>query len=262
MRTFEKTDGLALRVAPFSNTSLVVTWLTAARGRLVTVVKGALRPKSAFLGQIDLFYTCELVFYARERDGIHVLKECAALKTRGAFRCDWRAAAGASYLCDVAARASVAADPNPQLHGLLEACFDQFCRSGANLSLLFWAELKLMAALGMMPELGRCVACAGTRASGADGGTARFSHARGGMLCCACAAGAAAETVPVQPDVLAMLRHWQRSGHPRMAANTQCEGRQASAIESLLGRFLQYHLDMSLRSRSIALRLMKEPSCP
>ena len=64
------TPAIALRVSPFSRTSRMVTWLTPAYGRLVTSIKGACRPKSAFLGQFDLASRCELLFYRRERDGV------------------------------------------------------------------------------------------------------------------------------------------------------------------------------------------------
>ena len=38
--TIEKTEGIVLRVTPFSTTSHVVVWLTPDRGRLPTAIKG------------------------------------------------------------------------------------------------------------------------------------------------------------------------------------------------------------------------------
>ena len=66
-----KDTAIVLRVAPVSNTSRMVQWFTPAYGKITTLIKGAQRPKSAFLGQFDLFYSCELLFYARERNHIH-----------------------------------------------------------------------------------------------------------------------------------------------------------------------------------------------
>ena len=60
-----KTQGIVLTVHPWSRTSHVVTWLTPDHGPVTTLVKGAVRPKSAFLGQYDLFYTCDILYYAR-----------------------------------------------------------------------------------------------------------------------------------------------------------------------------------------------------
>lgn len=86
----EKAPGICLRIHPWSRTSHVVSWLTP-EGRIVTVVKGAVRPKSAFLGQYDLNYTCELVYYARTHGEARALRECSPLVLRSELREDWRA---------------------------------------------------------------------------------------------------------------------------------------------------------------------------
>ena len=100
-----KDEALALRFYPFGNTSRIVVWLSRSYGKLATLAKGSQRERSAFLGQLDLFYTCEILFYAREQRNLHVLKECAPLETRAAFRSDWRACAAASYAAGLLDRA-------------------------------------------------------------------------------------------------------------------------------------------------------------
>ncbi|MEO6789128.1 MAG: recombination protein O N-terminal domain-containing protein, partial [Chthoniobacteraceae bacterium] len=52
----QTTAAILLRKTRFSETSLIVTWFTRDCGRLKTIVKGALRPKSRFAGVLDLFY--------------------------------------------------------------------------------------------------------------------------------------------------------------------------------------------------------------
>ena len=84
-----KTAAVCLGIHPWSRTSHVTSWLTPA-GRIVTVVKGAVRPKSAFLGQYDLNYTCEILYYARARGELHALRECTPLNTRDELRGDYR----------------------------------------------------------------------------------------------------------------------------------------------------------------------------
>ena len=91
-----KTEAICLSVTPWSRTSHVVAWLTPA-GRVGTVVKGAVRPKSAFLGQYDLNYTCEVVYYARAKGDLHALRECVPLDRRDALREDYAALALAGY---------------------------------------------------------------------------------------------------------------------------------------------------------------------
>ena len=152
-----KTDALCLRVTPFSRTSHVVSWLTSDYGRISTVIKGAQRPKSAFLGQYDLFYSCELLFYRRERNGLHIARECTPLDTRPGFRTDWRAAACASYLSDLLSRVSPGGGHAPELHTLAVQAMDFLCEGGSSLPFLFWLELQLLAALGLAPRLAECL---------------------------------------------------------------------------------------------------------
>ena len=87
-----KAEAVCLRIVPWSRTSHIVQWLTPT-GKVTTVVKGAVRPKSFFLGQYDLNYTCEIVYYARGKGELHALRECTPLVFREGLRGDSRALA-------------------------------------------------------------------------------------------------------------------------------------------------------------------------
>ncbi len=250
----EKTEAIVLRYYPYSNTSRIVSWLTPDGGRIATIVKGSQRPRSAFLGQYDLFYTCELVFYARRHAGLHIARECAPIKTRDRFRADWKAAAAASYLCDLTSRISPPDAPHAGLFDVLETGLDHLAASGAAPAFLFWYELKLLAALGFEPRLRHCLDCDRELRPGAR--HSKFSYARGGILCSNCAAAHAEGAVPITPDILAMLSAWQRAHTPQYAFSTQCTPWQLGEIQKLLGLFLTYHLDTPLISRRLALETL------
>jgi DNA repair protein RecO (recombination protein O) len=255
MTTIVKTTALALRIIPYSETSQIVTWLTASEGRLSTLVKGARRPKSWFLGQYDLFYTCELLYYARSRTQLHVARECAPLATRTALRADWRAAAAASYACDLLARVTVPGGEEAGLFRLAETTLDFMCRGAASPALLFWFELALLRAIGVAPQLARCARC-----SGALGAlpTAYFSAASGGAVCAACAAQST-DIASVAAEVLEIMRRWQAAATPASSGAERCTRNQLFAVRSLLGVFLRRHLDLAVGNRSVALRLLNSP---
>ena len=251
----EKTQAIVLRIAPVSNTSRIVAWLTADHGKIATVIKGAQRPKSPFLGQVDLFYTCELLFYAHERRHLHIARECCALRRRDGLRVDWRAAAAASYFADLLARVTPYEAPQPALFELMDFALDYLAAEGAGEAFVYWFELKVLAALGLQPRLHVCLECgqallpAQRRAS--------FALARGGLLCARCAAGPGGSATPVSLDVLAMLAGWQASAHPRAALRTHCTVSQLSELEQLLGQFLRFHLETDGPGRAIALDLLR-----
>jgi DNA repair protein RecO (recombination protein O) len=264
-----KTPAIVLRWYPFSNTSRVVSWLTPEHGKIVTMVKGSQRPKSAFLGQYDLFYTCELVFYARERTGMHIARECSPLKIRNRLRTDWKACAAASYLCDLLSRASPPDAPHAGLFELLDEGLDHLAPrasgqappgnglspNGSTMPFVFWFELKLLETLGFAPRLRQCLDCKKELAPGTR--NTRFQYSHGGILCSRCSEREHSDSVPISPAVLAMLAAWQRARDPRAAFSTQCTAGQLKETERLLELFLTYHLDTSLASRRIALEVMR-----
>ena len=92
-----KTEAICLDIRPWSRTSHVVSWLTP-NGKVATVVKGAVRAKSPFLGQYDLNYTCDILYYARAKGELHALRECVPVDLREELRGDYRKLALAGYM--------------------------------------------------------------------------------------------------------------------------------------------------------------------
>ncbi|MCX7010808.1 MAG: DNA repair protein RecO C-terminal domain-containing protein, partial [Kiritimatiellaeota bacterium] len=107
---------------------------------------------------------------------------------------------------------------------------------------------------GVQPRLDVCLDCGAALLPAVR--PPSFAMARGGLVCAACVARGERGD-PVASDALAMLAGWQLSGAPRAARLTQCAARQLSAMETLLGRFLQTHVDLLPASRAIALGLLR-----
>lgn len=247
-----KTSGIVLRVDPFSRTSSIVTWLSPDIGKLVTVAKGARRVRHPFLGQFDVFQSCEFLFYRGRHSTLHLLKECSIEKVRPRFRDDWRASVCASYLCDLVVRLTPHAARQTGLSAFLGGVLDFMEEQGATMPVLHWAEINLLRLLGVAPKLAACVAC-GIKPSD-DRHIAHFAVARGGIVCAKCRAHTAGPVLPVSPDVLAMLRSWQNASSPRMAQRTTCTPEQERAVSALIAAFLHYHLESS-SARDIAMGL-------
>ncbi len=248
-------EAVALRFGPYSNTSRFVVWLTAAHGRVVTLIKGALRPKSHFLGQYDLFATSDLVFYGHGRDHVHAARECALLRPRPWLRTDWRASAAASYAADLLIRSLPADEPHPDLHAAFTAFLDALARPGSAGTCLHWFELRYLELEGLQPKLMHCASCGTTLPRGV---AARFSPACGGLACAECAGRSTTPSDPVSPDVLAMLGAWQRAASPDDLAAIRHSPAQRHAMARLLGAFLRFHLNLRLSSREIAMEILEE----
>ncbi|MBU1910350.1 MAG: DNA repair protein RecO C-terminal domain-containing protein, partial [Verrucomicrobia bacterium] len=108
--------------------------------------------------------------------------------------------------------------------------------------------------MGLAPRLRRCAACGAALASGPR--RTEFAVARGGLLCPDCAGEDRENRARVGSDVLGMLAAWQQARAPQGPLNTRCTSRQRAAIETLLGGFLAYHLDVQPAGRRAALDVL------
>jgi DNA repair protein RecO len=191
-----QTQAIVLHIRPWSQTSHMVTWLTPRHGRIVTSVKGACRPKSAFLGQYDLFYTCDLLFYRREHDGVHAIRECTPVDLREPLRQHWRHTAAADYLADLTARVAADHHESPGLFSLLTHALDLLAHAPVPdlRVLLLWHELHLLRLQGLMPDLAACPHCHPPERE-----WLRFSLPSGRLVC--------PHRAPIQPDEATATLH-------------------------------------------------------
>jgi len=261
-----KTQAIALNIWPFSESSHIVSWLTVDHGKIATIIKGAQRPRNIFLGQYDLFYTCELLFYLRLFQGLHIVKECSPLKPRSAFRSYWPGTACASYFAGLTAKTAPFYAPQRNLYALLETALDYFTEEQNLETGLFWFELKLLGALGYAPRLDACLQCqrplatSGDALPAADGKlvSIAFSAARGGVLCGRCAGQNREKSGRIAPDSLALLRFWQSSRNIHAIRNIVCSERQIKDVGTILGSFLQHHLETENTGREAAFSILRQ----
>ncbi len=217
-----KTEAICLAIHPWSQTSHIVKWLTPS-GTVSCHVKGAVRPKSAFLGQYDLNYTCEILYYARARGELHALRECAPREMRAELRDDFRALVLADYM---RAQCAALAPNGPECanwHALLGAALDSLCGrapGGAGyLRTLVTFELGVLRLSGLYPEIE------------AESGAFSLRGER---------------KLPVSEQIAECMRN------PQCEKNTQILIDTARAI----GVFYSFHLDSAPEIRRTVLRMI------
>lgn len=258
-----QTQAIALQIRPWSKTSHMVTWLTPGYGRIVTSVKGACRPKSAFLGQYDLFYTCDLLFYRREHDSVHAARECAPVALREPIRRNWRAAIAAAYLTDLTARVTAGHQDSETLFDLLSQALDVLADPSGKpaRSLLLWYETHLLRSLGVLPDLTLCPSC-----HPPERAWLRFSLPSGRFLCEHLARPAAGEAaVTLHRDVQRLFQALCSSETPceaahlvsALASNKSDSGpKLLFGLSRFLGMFIAFHLDVPSAVRRVALEML------
>jgi len=227
-----KTNGIVLDIHPWSQTSHVTTWLTPDHGPVSTLVKGAVRPKSAFLGQYDLFYTCELVYYARAKGELHAIREVSPLSLREGLRGNFRATALASYVAHLVHEHCPHGGEAAEWFAFLERWLDAAAAGRATGRELLSAEMEFLVLAGLSPDFAE----------------ADFSAASVPFAIDLGRAGAGAKTAQLPTGAALVL-----AGRADAAA---AGGDDVLAALRFLGLFLRYHIDMPPDIRRNTLRLL------
>ena len=230
-----KCEALCLAIHPWSRTSHVVAWLTP-QGPLKTVVKGAVRPKSAFLGQYDLNYVCEIVYYLRERGNLHALRECVPRNLRESLRGNYRALVLAGYVRFLLGELSAAGDESEEWYSLAGETLAKLENAGtceALLEIMLEFDFAAMQLAGISPDF-----------SGydRDGEWSLFSPQAGIY-----GEGGSGRKIRISQETSRWLANPQKK-----AANIQILLDAARVI----GVFYQFHLDCAVETRREVLRLI------
>lgn len=179
-----KTAALVLRKFEYGETSQVLHLLTRDRGRVHVLAKGSLKPKSAFLGALDLLECGTARFYPK-RDGLSILGGFDRETAFPGVRRNLTRLEAAFGALEVLADASREDHADPDLFDLatgwlrsLETCPPERVPAA-----LLRFDLRALGVLGVGPVLEACVTCGGAP----GGGTAPLlSPALGGTLCGRC----------------------------------------------------------------------------
>ena len=149
----ESATGLILRTRPLTETSLIVHWLTPNFGRIATVAKGAHRPKSPFLGKLDLFYLADFTFSRSRRSDLHTLREVSLRETHSALRRDVLLLHQAAYATAFVELATETETPLFAVYDLTLGFIRHLCDRPATPQTVFAFEFKLLHELGLKPNL-------------------------------------------------------------------------------------------------------------
>lgn len=251
-----KTSAIPLYFTGVSNTSRIVTWLTADYGKLSTIIKGEQRKNSRFRGQYDLFSTSELVFYDRTERGLHIAKECSMLHRRPVFRTDWRACAAAGYISALFAKTSLRHGHEPERFERFEEMLGHAEEHGREPAFLIWFDLQFAEFMGhrlQLEEQGSDIRRQEAGGSNRQSKSAyRFAADHGGLVEPGYAAKHRIPATPLAPEAVALLKKWQQAGSPEEALNAQVNPVYLTQIERVLGKFAEHHYDLPPHVRQTA----------
>jgi len=178
---------ICIRASDYSETSQILVFFTRLSGKISAIAKGSKRPKSAFLGPIELFSSGRIVFTQAHGGGLATLTEFDQQGRFTHLSQNYFAMNCSLFVAELMNHLTDEYDPHPELFdGLL-----QFFINGQhaktiedNLALLILFQLSLLSDVGLQPILKNCVNCK----TPFDQSWRRcyFSTAANGLLCDDC----------------------------------------------------------------------------
>jgi DNA repair protein RecO (recombination protein O) len=254
-----RTEALLLRSADFGESDRIVHLLTPALGRTAAIAKGARRSRRRFPGTLDFFNELAIELERSRRPGALARLEHARLRrTFPALRRDPPRFALASYLLELLDRLAPdggAPADAALLFAFALAALETLDATPPDPGLRVLLELRALAALGLRPELARCVRC---RRELAERGPLAFHVADGGPLCARCRAGAEG-CLPVQRGTLRTLEQAQRFELEHLG-RLALSGRTLAEARTLLSRFRRFHVGVELASERFLELVLGEPA--
>ena len=244
------TKGVVLRETQTRETDKILTVLTAERGRLPVIARGARRRNSRIAAASELLAFSELVLY--ERRGWYLLDEASTLALWDNVRRDVTLLSLASYFAEMTEAVTVEETPAPETASLLLNALYALDATDKPPELVKAAfELKLLALSGYEPLAGRCAVCGRTAPE-----EPLFDAVQGVVVCRACAGAAARGLLPLDAGSLAAMRHVLGAEQKRLLSfslNGETRRRFADVCET----FARRQLDRDFRTldfyRSLAL---------
>jgi DNA repair protein RecO (recombination protein O) len=155
----DSTHAILLRKTKLTETSLIVTWLTATHGKLKTVAKGARQPKSRFAGRLDLFHECEIAYVRSRKSDLHTLREAELREAHTGLRLEFDRVALAAYAVELLELVTEAEHAVPELFDLLRRLLRHLGEKAASRRALEHFENELARLLGIThPQVSAAVA--------------------------------------------------------------------------------------------------------
>lgn len=193
--------GIVLRETQTKEADKILTVLTAERGRLAVIARGARRKNSPLAAASELLAFSELVLY--EQRGWLMMSEGTTVELWNNIRRDVERLSLASYFAEMTEGVTGEDEPAAEVLALfLNALYalDATDKPLEQIKAAF--ELKLLSLAGYEPLIAECAVCGAAAPE-----EPLFDAEQGVVLCRKCAGAAAQGLLPLDAGSLAAFRH-------------------------------------------------------
>jgi len=243
-------EALLLRAVDFGESDRIVHLLTSDRGRLTAIAKAARRSHRRFPGTLDVFNRLAIEGRSKPRASMAFLEKARLIDPYLGLRESPARYALASFLVEMLDRLSPEGIVGPdavRLHAFAIESLHLLERVRPTPTLRLLLELRGLDALGLRPELGRCVRCG--RVAGDEishDHRVHFHVADGGIVCTACSLRLDG-LIPIEIGTLRSLALGLAEESERLDRIT-LDPRSLAQAARVVFRFQRFHVGVELRS--------------
>ncbi len=176
------TPAFVLHARSYGESDRIVTFLTAAEGKVTGIAKGAKNSRRRFAGTLEPFVHVRLVFRPRPHADLVFLVRCELIEAYRRFTADLDRFAAGSYVLELTDRMVLGQELGGETYRLVRDALVALDAGAPVDPLLRAFELHLLALSGYAPSLDACRACGRPFAQAA----AYLAVERGGLLCRGC----------------------------------------------------------------------------
>jgi DNA repair protein RecO (recombination protein O) len=180
---FSKTQAITLRRTDYKDSSQIVTFYTRDYGKIQALAKGVKRSVKGISGGIDLLTYNHIVFIRRSSSALNILTEWALRDNFHLLRENSKKYYSAFYILELVREFTEENDKNEQLFDLFINTLHEMANKGDPTVNIVAFEVQMLALLGYMPELNRCVNC---KEKVSSISISFFSALEGGVICSDC----------------------------------------------------------------------------
>lgn len=247
----QKTEAVLLNRQDLRETSLILTFYTKDFGKIKGIVRGVRGSRAQPAGgSLEIFSHDEIVFYERKRNDIYTISQFDLIDYFNPIRQSLEKVAYAAYLAELLDSVTPLGEKNKAIFDLLLNSLKLLEGEASPKRVARIFEIKILELTGIMPALRECTGCG----RGIDA-NARFSFRNGGLMCRSCIT-IDRMAVPILPGTVKFMEYVQVAPFEK-ASRIKVASKVGMELESVLRKFLDYHIERRLKSAAFIREIEK-----
>lgn len=229
---------LILERSEYGEADRLLTAYSLEEGRVRLIAKGVRKILSSRKAALELF-TLSALLVSESRSMAHV-NEASIIENYSRLKGALPRILVAHHIAEIILRTTAERDPSPELFHLLEQTFRHLNREEAPRLTLEAFRVKYLEAIGLAPELQRCVVCEHPIVAGAHW----FSAKAEGIECSDCRS---ADAIELSVNTVKLLRLFLAADYASIG-RVQLEPTDARAVRDFTQRLIELHTQKELKS--------------